>query len=142
MTENINQEAVGINLEEFPNCVRLRKGMYISNLNQMVTEIIDNSVDEHTAGFCNNIAVVINPTDNSILVQDDGRGIPVIPHPKNPNKTHVEVAMTSLHAGGKIGVNKGYNGKTGGLNGKNKCRCKISLIAGNSLELNLFFNNN
>ena len=81
----------------FPDCVRLRRGMYISNLNQMVTEIVDNSVDEHFAGHCDTIAVaVINGT---ITVQDNGRGIPCTPLENNPDMTQVELAFTTLHAG-------------------------------------------
>lgn len=99
----------------FPDCVRLRRGMYISNLNQMITEIIDNSVDEHFAGFCNTIAVVIQ--DGVVTIQDDGRGIPCGPSAKNPNVTQVELAFTTLHAGGKFGSEDGYGKKTSGMNG-------------------------
>ena len=60
MADNIkNINAAAIDEVEFPTCVRLRRGMYISNRNQMVTEIIDNSIDEHFAGYCNTIAVII-----------------------------------------------------------------------------------
>lgn len=99
----------------YPDCVRLRKGMYISNLNQYVTEIIDNSVDEHFAGHCNAIATVIQ--DGIITIQDDGRGIPCGPTDKDPNITQIELAMTTLHAGGKFGVEGGYGKKTSGMNG-------------------------
>jgi len=114
----------------FPDNVRLRKGMYISNLNQMVTEIIDNSVDEHFAGYCDTIAVVVQ--DGVVIVQDNGRGIPCSPTEKDPTVTQVELAFTKLHAGGKFGVTGGYGKKTSGMNGKIMCRCKNSLIAGNS----------
>lgn len=83
--------------KEFPESVRLRRGMYISNQNQMVTEIIDNSVDEHFAGYCNIIAVAV--IDGVVTVQDNGRGIPVIPSKKDPSKSQVETAFTTLHAG-------------------------------------------
>lgn len=99
MAEEIKQAQISV--KEFPVCVRIRKGMYISNLNQMVTEIVDNSVDEHVAGYCNNIAVVVEP--NKYTIQDDGRGIPVTPHPSYPDKSQVEIAFTTLHGGGKFG---------------------------------------
>jgi DNA gyrase subunit B len=106
-----------ISVKEFPTCVRLRKGMYISNINQMVTEIVDNSVDEHSAGYCKNIAVACN-TNGSYTIQDDGRGIPITPHPDYPDKSQVEIAFTTLHGGGKFADEGGYEDvKTGGMNG-------------------------
>ena len=104
MNNNQVTNQAQITVKEFPECVRLRKGMYISNINQMVTEIIDNSVDEHLAGYCSNIAVVIN-NDGSYTIQDDGRGIPITAHPKYPDKSQVEIAFTTLHGGGKFGKN-------------------------------------
>lgn len=101
--------------KEYPENVRIRKGMYISNLNQMVTEIVDNSVDEHFAGHCDMIAVAI--IDGMITVQDNGRGIPVTPSLKVPSKSQVETAFTTLHAGGKFGSAQGYSKKTSGMNG-------------------------
>lgn len=101
--------------KEFPECVRVRKGMYISNLNQMITEIIDNSVDEHFAGYCDTIAVVVQ--NGIVTVQDNGRGIPCGPSKKDPNITQVEQAFTTLHAGGKFGAEDGYAKKTSGMNG-------------------------
>ena len=95
MPEEIQQAQISV--KEFPVCVRLRKGMYISNQNQNVTEIIDNSVDEHVAGHCNNIAVIIDEKNKTYTVQDDGRGIPVTPHPSYPDKSQVEIAFTTLH---------------------------------------------
>lgn len=107
-----------ITIKEFPTCVRIRKGMYISNINQLITEIVDNSCDEHSAGYCNNIAVVCN-SNGSFTIQDDGRGIPVTEHPSCPGKSQVEVAFTTLHGGGKFGDDEGYEDvKTGGMNGK------------------------
>lgn len=106
-----------IDVLEFPESVRHRKGMYISNINQMVTEIVDNSVDEHYAGYCNNIAVVIDEENRQYTVQDDGRGIPVTTHKKFTDKSQVEVAFTTLHGGGKFGTEDGYAAKTGGMNG-------------------------
>ena len=121
LADNIkNINAAAIDEVEFPTCVRLRRGMYISNRNQMVTEIIDNSIDEHFAGYCNTIAVIIK--DNKrIIIQDDGRGIPIAPSKKDPSKTQLEIAFTKLHAGGKFGLDKnndGYTKKTSGMNGK------------------------
>lgn len=102
--------------KDFPECVRIRRGMYISNLNQMVTEIVDNSVDEHFAGYCDIIAVAV--INGVITVQDNGRGIPVVPSIKDPSKSQVETAFTTLHAGGKFGATNGYAKKTSGMNGK------------------------
>ena len=99
--------------------VRRRPGMYIGGtdehaLHHLAAEILDNAMDEAVAGHANRIEVELKP-DGVLVVRDNGRGIPVDPHPKFKNKSALEVIMTTLHAGGKFG-GKVYD-TSGGLHG-------------------------
>lgn len=119
MSAQTNYTAADIEVLEGLDPVRKRPGMYIggtdeSALHHLMVEVLDNSMDEAVAGYADKIWVKLSK-DNTLTIRDNGRGIPVDPHPKYPNKSALEVILCTLHAGGKFG-NKAYS-TSGGLHG-------------------------
>ncbi|MCF6273874.1 MAG: DNA topoisomerase IV subunit B [Rhodobacteraceae bacterium] len=112
-------DASSIEVLEGLEPVRKRPGMYIGGtdsraMHHLVAEVLDNSMDEATAGHANRIEVELL-ADYSVMIRDNGRGIPIDPHPKFPDKSALEVILTTLHAGGKF--TEGAYQTSGGLNG-------------------------
>ncbi|NRB00854.1 MAG: DNA topoisomerase IV subunit B, partial [Rhodobacteraceae bacterium] len=112
-------DATSIEVLEGLEPVRKRPGMYIGGtderaLHHLVAEVLDNSMDEAVAGHANRIEVELHE-DYSLTVRDNGRGIPIDPHPKFPDKSALEVILCTLHAGGKFS-GKAYE-TSGGLHG-------------------------
>ena len=118
-TDNSDYNASSIEVLEGLEPVRKRPGMYIGGtddraLHHLVAEVLDNSMDEAVAGHATRIEVELHE-DHALTIRDNGRGIPIDPHPKFPDKSALEVILCTLHAGGKFG-GKAYQ-TSGGLHG-------------------------
>ncbi len=118
-TASDSYDAASIEVLEGLEPVRKRPGMYIGGtderaLHHLVAEVLDNAMDEAVAGHANRIEMEMH-ADGSVTIRDNGRGIPIDPHPKFPDKSALEVILCTLHAGGKFS-GKAYQ-TSGGLHG-------------------------
>ena len=119
VAESGGYDASSIEVLEGLEPVRKRPGMYIGGtderaLHHLVAEVLDNSMDEAVAGHATRIEVELHE-DHSVTIRDNGRGIPIDPHPKFPDKSALEVILCTLHAGGKFSGDS-YE-TSGGLHG-------------------------
>ena len=121
MASQYNEDSIQI--LESQEAVRTRPAMYIGDtgkkgLHHLVWEILDNSVDEHMAGHCSKIDVIISKDNRSVTIIDNGRGIPVAVKQEDPKKrSTLEIVLTELHAGGKFGDDGSGYEASGGLHG-------------------------
>ena len=127
------KQQANISVLDYPENVRLRRGMYLLNPDHTVFEIVDNATDEYAAGHADRIDVSI--IDDEVIVIDNGAGIPVTPHkdPRYKGLSQAEVAYVTLHAGGKFNTEGGYRTNSAGLNGVgascvNAVSSKVNLI--------------
>lgn len=123
MESQLDKEQKQIDVLRYPDCVRLRKGMYLMNPDHCVFEMVDNAIDEHVAGSADTILVAAiddnQKQETVITVEDNGSGIPMSPStdPEYKGLAQAEVAYTVLHAGGKFSQSGGYKTSTSGCNG-------------------------